>query len=123
MTRFLSTANKGSFVDAAAYYSTALHELAHWTGHPSRLDRNLGRRFGGSAYAMEELTAELGAAFLCAHCRIDGRLQHASYISSWLDVLQRDKRAIFVAAAQAQKAADFLLARTTQATGAEALAA
>lgn len=98
-----------TFVDAAAYYSTALHELCHWTGATTRLGRKLGRRFGESAYAMEELIAELGAAFLSAHCRLDGRLQHASYIASWLEVLQRDKRAVFVAAAQAQKAADYLL--------------
>ena len=98
-----------TFVDAAAYYSTALHELCHWTGATPRLGRKLGRRFGESAYAMEELIAELGAAFLSAHCRLDGRLQHASYIASWLAVLQRDKRAVFVAAAQAQKAADYLL--------------
>lgn len=100
---------KQSFADAASYYSTALHELCHWTGATSRLGRKLGRRFGESAYAMEELIAELGAAFLSAHCRLDGRLQHASYIASWLEVLQRDKRAVFVAAAQAQKAADYLL--------------
>ena len=98
-----------TFADAAAYYSTALHELCHWTGATTRLGRKLGRRFGESAYAMEELIAELGAAFLSAHCRLDGRLQHASYIASWLEVLQRDKRAVFVAAAQAQKAADYLL--------------
>jgi len=98
-----------TFADSAAYYSTALHELCHWTGATTRLGRKLGRRFGESAYAMEELIAELGAAFLSAHCRLDGRLQHASYIASWLEVLQRDKRAVFVAAAQAQKAADYLL--------------
>lgn len=98
-----------TFADSAAYYSTALHELCHWTGATARLGRKLGRRFGESAYAMEELIAELGAAFLSAHCRLDGRLQHAGYIASWLDVLQRDKRAVFVAAAQAQKAADYLL--------------
>jgi antirestriction protein ArdC len=102
---------KATFADAAAYYSTALHELCHWTGSSTRLGRKLGRRFGESAYAMEELIAELGAAFLSAHCRLDGQLQHASYISSWLEVLQRDKRAVFVAAAQAQKAADYLLAQ------------
>jgi antirestriction protein ArdC len=101
--------NKASFADASSYYSTALHELCHWTGSTTRLGRKLGRRFGESAYAMEELIAELGAAFLSAHCRLDGQLQHASYISSWLEVLQRDKRAVFVAAAQAQKAADYLL--------------
>ncbi len=100
---------KTTFTDAASYYSTALHELCHWTGSTTRLGRKLGRRFGESAYAMEELIAELGSAFLSAHCRLDGQLQHASYISSWLEVLQRDKRAVFVAAAQAQKAADYLL--------------
>jgi antirestriction protein ArdC len=99
------------FADAGAYYSTALHELCHWTGHTARLGRKLGHRFGDSAYAMEELIAELGSAFLSAHCRLDGTLQHANYIDSWLDVLHRDKRAIFVAAAQAQKAADYLLAK------------
>ena len=98
-----------TFVDAAAYYSTALHELCHWTGATTRLGRKLGRRFGESAYAMEELIAELGAAFLSAHCRLDGRLQHDSYIASWLKVLRNDKRAIFVASTKAQNAADFLL--------------
>ena len=100
---------KTVFKDEASYYSTALHELSHWTGHTSRIGRKLGRRFGESAYAMEELIAEMSAAFLSAHCHLEGRLQHASYIASWLDVLHRDKRAIFVAAAQAQKAADYLL--------------
>jgi antirestriction protein ArdC len=102
---------KGSFADEGSYYSTALHELSHWTGHPTRVGRNLGRRFGESAYAMEELIAEMSSAFLSAHCRLEGKLQHASYIASWLEVLQRDKRAVFVAAAQAQKAADYLLER------------
>ncbi|MBU3696550.1 ArdC family protein [Dechloromonas sp.] len=102
---------RSAFPDAAAYYGTALHELTHWTSHTTRLGRKLGRRFGDAAYAMEELIAELGAAFLSAHCRLDGQLQHASYIASWLDVLRRDKRAVFVAAAQAQKAADYLLER------------
>lgn len=98
-----------AFADASSYYGTALHELSHWTGHSKRLGRKLGRRFGEAAYAMEELIAEMSAAFLCAHCRLEGRLQHSSYIASWLEVLHRDKRALFVAAAQAQKSADYLL--------------
>ena len=102
---------KTVFHDEGSYYNTALHELSHWTGHASRLGRKLGRRFGESAYAMEELVAEMGAAFLAAHCHLEGQLQHASYIASWLNVLQRDKRAVFVAAAQAQKSADYLLDR------------
>jgi antirestriction protein ArdC len=98
------------FADAESYYSTALHELTHWTGHTDRLGRKLGNRFGSDAYAMEELIAELGSAFLCAQCRIDGHLQHAAYIGNWLEVLKKDKRAVFVAAAQAQKASDYLTA-------------
>ena len=91
------------------YYSTALHELAHWTAHPDRCNRNLAGRFGDAAYAAEELIAEMGSAFLCAHCRLEGRLQHASYIESWLQVLRQDKRAVFTAAAKAQAAADYVL--------------
>jgi len=115
---------KSLFKDAANYYAAALHELVHATGHMSRCNRQLTTRFGTESYAAEELIAELGAAFLCAHCRIDGQLQHASYLSSWLDVLRRDKRAIFVASTKAQQAADYLIARTQPAHApAEALAA
>ena len=97
------------FPDVERYYGVALHELTHWTGHPSRLDRPLGRRHGIDAYAFEELVAEMGAAFLCAHCGLPARLEHASYIDHWLDALRRDKRLIFVAAGMAQKAADFVI--------------
>ena len=97
------------FPSAEGYYGTALHELTHWTGHPSRCNRPLGHRHGIDAYAFEELVAEMGAAFLCAHCRLPGRLEHASYIDSWLDALRRDKRLIFVAAGKAQAAADYVL--------------
>ena len=72
-----------------------------------------GKRFGDDAYAAEELIAEMGAAFLCAHCRIDGQLEHAgSYVASWLKVLRTDKRAVFVAATKAQQAADYVLSLT-----------
>ena len=97
------------FSDADDYYAVALHELTHWTGHPSRLARTLGRRHGIEPYAFEELVAEMGAAFLCAHCGIPGRVEHAAYIDSWLDALKRDKRLIFTAAGAAQKAMDFAL--------------
>jgi antirestriction protein ArdC len=100
---------KEAFANQGAFYSTALHELVHWTGTPSRCDRNLSGRFGNDSYAIEELVAELGSAFLCAHCRIDGKLQHAAYLRSWLQVLKSDKRAIFTASAKAQQAADLLL--------------
>ena len=97
------------FGNSDDYYAVALHELTHWTGHPRRLDRQLGRRHGIEAYAYEELVAEMGAAFLCAHCGLPARTEHASYIDSWLDALRRDKRLIFVAAGAAQKATDFVL--------------
>ena len=84
-----------------------MHELTHWTGHKSRLDRTFGARFGDNAYAFEELVAELGAAFLCSDCGIDGKLQHDSYIASWIKVLKGDKRAIFTASSAARKAADY----------------
>ena len=100
---------KHAFKDQGAYYATALHELTHWTGHPARCNRNLSGRFGNDSYAIEELIAEMGSAFLCAHCRIDGKLQHAAYLHSWLQVLRADKKAIFTASAKAQQAADFLL--------------
>ncbi|MBU0752973.1 MAG: DUF1738 domain-containing protein [Gammaproteobacteria bacterium] len=97
------------FPDSDDYYAVALHELTHWTGHPQRLNRMLGKRHGIDAYAYEELVAEMGAAFLCAYCGLPARLEHASYIDHWLDALKRDKRLIFVAAGAAQKAADYAL--------------
>lgn len=96
------------FAEAGSYYATALHELIHWSGHSKRLDRQLGRRFGEAAYAVEELVAEIGSAFLCAACRLEGQLQHASYIADWIKVLKTDKRAVFAAAAKAQQAADYI---------------
>ena len=100
-----------AFRDTEGYYSTALHELTHWTGHPSRCARELnGHRFGSESYAFEELVAELGSAFLCAELGItpEVRDDHAAYLASWLAVLKQDKRAIFTAASQAQRAADYL---------------
>jgi antirestriction protein ArdC len=100
-----------SFRDPESYYATLAHEETHWTKHPSRLDRDLGRkRWGDEGYAMEELVAELGAAFLCADLELTPELRgdHASYIDTWLKVLKGDKRAIFAAASHAQRAADFL---------------
>ena len=100
-----------SITDAEAYYATLLHEVVHATRHPSRLAREFGRqRWGDAGYAAEELVAEIGAAFLCADLEItpEPRPDHASYIASWLAVLNNDKRAMFTAAADAQRAADFL---------------
>jgi antirestriction protein ArdC len=99
------------FRDVAAYVGTVTHELVHWTGHPNRLARQFGQRFGDQAYAMEELVAELGAAFVCAGLNVNAepRQDHAAYLASWLAVLKADKRALFTAASQAQRAADLLL--------------
>ena len=110
---FVQLPSPNAFADAGSYYATALHELCHWSGHPTRLNRQLGSRFGAQAYAMEELIAEMGSAFLCAHSRINGLLQHASYVQNWLQVLRSDKRAIFVASTKAQNAADYLLDRAS----------
>ncbi|AEH45817.1 domain of unknown function DUF1738 [Thermodesulfatator indicus DSM 15286] len=92
------------------FYATAFHEITHWTGHPSRLNRDLSGRFGDRAYAMEELVAEMGSAFLGAHVGLDIRkLQHPEYIGSWIRVLEKDTKAIFTAARLAQEACDWLL--------------
>jgi len=106
-----------SFVDPQAYYATLAHECTHWTRHPSRLDRDLGRkRWGDEGYAREELVAELGAAFLCADLGLGltPREDHAAYIDSWLKVLGDDKRFIFTAASHAQRAVDYLHGRQAQ---------
>ena len=100
-----------SFRDAERYYATRAHEHIHWTRHKSRLDRDFGRkRFGDEGYAMEELVAELGSAFLSADLELTPAVRddHAAYIASWIKVLKNDKRAIFSAASHAQRAADFL---------------
>jgi antirestriction protein ArdC len=99
-----------SFKDAESYCATLAHELTHWTSHPDRLARELGKRFGDRAYAAEELIAEMGSAFLCADLGItpEVRADHAQYLRQWLGILTDDKRAIFTAAAQAQRAADYL---------------
>jgi antirestriction protein ArdC len=107
---FIQMPNKTDFKGEAAYYATLLHELTHWSGAASRLNRDLSGRFGNEAYAAEELIAELSAAFLCASYQIDGDLRHAGYIASWLRVLKNDNKAIFKAAALAQKAADYIKA-------------
>lgn len=112
-----------AFKDAESFYTTLGHEICHWTRHPSRLDRDFGRkRWGDEGYAAEELVAELGSAFLAADLELtpEPREDHAAYIGSWLKVLQNDKRAIFTAAAHAQRAVDFLHGlqpKTDQITG------
>jgi antirestriction protein ArdC len=100
-----------AFRDAESYYATLAHEMAHWTKHPSRLARDLGRKsWGDAGYAAEELVAELSSAFVCADLNLQNepREENAAYIANWLEVLKHDSRAIFSAAAHAQRAADYL---------------
>lgn len=96
------------FNNAADFYATQLHELIHWTGAKSRLNREKGGKYGSDKYAFEELIAELGCAFLMADLGITGDVQHESYISSWLKALNDDKRFIFKAASAASKAHRYL---------------
>jgi antirestriction protein ArdC len=99
-----------AFRGAPEFAATALHELAHWTGHPSRLNRDMQARFGSAAYAMEELRAELASAFVATELGIPTDIpQHASYIADWIKPLRDDKREIFRAAADAQKITDMEL--------------
>lgn len=96
------------FNEVEGYYGTLLHELTHWTGHKKRCNRDLTGRFGSESYAMEELVAEMGSAFLSAQFGIHCELHHASYLQNWLKVLKEDKKAIFTAASKAQAAANYL---------------
>lgn len=100
-----------AFKSPDQYYATSFHEHGHWSGAPSRLDRQFGRRFGDQAYAAEELVAELAAAFLCARLGVAGDLRHAGYIDHWIKLLRDDNRAIFTAASKASAAANYLLER------------
>ena len=99
------------FPDPVNYYSVLAHESTHWTSHASRCDRQLGKRFGDDAYAVEELIAELGSAYTMARLELEltPRADHSAYIQSWLRVLKGDKRAVFTAASKAQQATDFLI--------------
>lgn len=98
------------FKSPEAYVSVYAHERTHWTGAKQRLNRDLSGRFGTEHYAIEELVAELGSAYVCAALGIksEPRKDHAPYLSNWLTVLRNDKRAIFTAASTAQEAVEYL---------------
>lgn len=98
-----------AYFEPINWHRTALHELGHATGHPTRLGRDLDGSFGTKKYAFEELVAEINAAFCCASLGIVPTVRHADYIGSWLEVLREDNRAIVCAASQASKAANWLL--------------
>jgi antirestriction protein ArdC len=112
---FIRIPNQSAYTDQINYYRTAFHELGHWTGHKSRLDRNLTTKFGTVDYAREELVAEMATAFVCASLGIVPTVRHADYIGNWLQVLKEDARAIVKAASLASKACDFMLAFKTEA--------
>jgi antirestriction protein ArdC len=105
---FISMPAFAGFKGADHFYNVAFHELTHWTGQKSRLDRDLKNRFGSRNYAAEELIAELGAAFLCAEFGFDGDVRNAGYIANWIELLKADKRAFFTACSQASKSAGYL---------------
>jgi antirestriction protein ArdC len=110
---FIQVPPQPAFFEQINYYRTCFHELGHWTGHKSRLDRNLKGQKGTKLYAKEELCAEMTTAFICAALGITPTVRHADYIGSWLTVLKDDKRFVFKAASLASKAADFILAFET----------
>ena len=103
------------FVDTPHYYATMFHELIHSTGHPSRLNRSVGKSFGDELYSKEELTAEVGASFLCAIAGISNERTEqnsTAYLQSWIAALKGDTRLIVTAAAAAQKAVDLIVGNT-----------
>jgi len=103
------------FDHAPAYYATRAHETVHATGHPSRLARTFGQRFGDRAYAAEELVAEMGAAMWCAQAGISSttRHDHAAYLAHWLDILRDDPRSLVTVASKAQAAVDYVNTHTS----------
>lgn len=106
----ISLPNYEDFSSEEAYYATYLHELTHWTGHASRCNRLLGNKFNTAAYAFEELIAEMGAALVTNELGLNSQLEnHASYLSYWLDILKKDKKAFFKAAGKAMQASRYLL--------------
>ncbi|MEG3086749.1 ArdC family protein [Sphingomonas sp. PB4P5] len=107
---YVAVPPQAAFGEPINWYRTALHELGHWTGHKSRLDRDQRGSFGSGDYAREELVAEMASAFACASLSIQPTVRHADYIGSWLAVLREDEKAIVRAASAASKAADYLLA-------------
>jgi hypothetical protein len=104
---------QAAFRTQADFYGTALHELAHWSGHPTRLNRptlNESYRFGDPNYAKEELRAELASVFLAAERGIPHNPeQHAAYVGNWIQALKSDRNEIFRAAKDAHQSADFLV--------------
>lgn len=109
-----------AFKTSEDYYATLFHEMAHSTGHESRLNRKLDTSFGNENYSQEELVAEFTSAMLCSVAGIDNTLnESAAYISGWLKALQNDKSMLVHAASKAQKAADYILQPADETNDAE----
>lgn len=110
--------SKTAFPNSTAYYQTALHELAHWSGHKDRLDRDLSCKFGSDIYAMEELRAEMGSLFMCMETGVPFAPAHlenvAAYQKLWIKNLKDDKNEIFKAAREGEKIADYLCSEITK---------
>jgi antirestriction protein ArdC len=115
-----------SFFSDAAYYSTLLHEIAHSTGHPSRLDRSMCGRFGDPAYAIEELNAELAASFVSKEIGVYPSSEdlanhldnHAAYIKSWQSRISKDRKVFLNAVSTANKIASYMRSFETKARNA-----
>lgn len=109
-TDTISMPTRESFFSVEGFYGTLAHEHIHWTGAEPRMARSFGKRFGDDAYAVEELVAEIGSAFLCSLLGIEDSPveNHAQYLAHWLKVLRSDPKALYTAASQAQKAVDFM---------------
>lgn len=106
------------YFDPVNWHRTAFHELGHWAGGPSRLNRDQTGSFGSVAYGKEELVAEMTGAFVCAALGIVPTVRHTDYLGSWLEIIREDSRAILRAASAASKAADYLLAFRPEIAGA-----
>jgi antirestriction protein ArdC len=120
---FVQVPRPEAFFEPINWHRTALHELGHWTGHPSRLARDLSGSFGSKSYGQEELCAEMASAFVCASLGIVPTVRHADYLGAWLDILREDNRAVIRAASAASKAADYLLGFLPQPAATEPVAA
>ena len=107
---FIGMPNKTDFESVEGYYSTLLHELTHWTGHSSRLDRNMSTLKSDEEYAKEELVAECGSALLCTLLGVtrEPTPNHAKYLNAWISRIKDNPKTIFTAMSKAQKAIDFL---------------
>jgi len=113
---------RARFEGSEQYCATLFHELVHATGHETRLNRSTltdQSGFGSDPYCKEELIAEIGAAFLCGHAEIAERTieNSAAYVAEWLKRMKDDKKLIVHAAAQAQRAADFIIGHTPEEAG------